>query len=284
MADALRSLLLVPALSEEALRRGLESRADAVVFDLAGGVPEDLKDRARRRLSRFLSGRAVTERPVFLRVNGPRSGRMEADVRETHSPAVDSYLLPGVKNASDVERLMGLLDAVSEPDEQLDAVPVIGDVEALDNTREIAGAFGVDRLAISRLDLINDLNGGWDGQGTTTRHAVSKFILDCRRADVASPIDSAWPRRGDPEGLRRAAAASSRMGFQGKLVLVENQVAAVNTAFSADEKEVVRAQKIVDAYDGLSMEDEIPVTAEGFLVDRAVYEYARNTLRREGLL
>lgn len=284
MANTLRSLLLVPALSKQALRRGRESGADAVIFDLAGGVPGDLKDPARELLAGYLAESEASDTPIFLRVNGPDSGRLEQDVRDTHSPIVQGYVLPGVRNASDVESLMGLLDTVSGPDEQLNAIPVIGSVEALDNTREIAGAFGVDRLAISRLDLINDISGEWHEDGHTTHHAVSEFILESQRADVESPLDSPWPRRGDPEGLRRNAARASRMGFQGKMVLAENQVSVVNTAFSADEKEVVRAQKIVDAYNGIEIGDEVPVTSEGFLLDRTVYEHARGLLRREGLL
>jgi len=262
----------------------LQSRADVVVFDLAGGVPDDLKDDARQLLARFLADHEDVDRPIYLRVHGPRSGRMEQDVRLTHSPVVDSYVLPGVENASGVEGLMGLLDAVSAAGEKLSAVPVIGSVEALDNTEEIAGAFGVRRMAVSRMDLINDLNAEWDEEERATLHAVSRFVMDCRRAGSEPPLDSAWPRRDDPEGLRREAAQASRMGFQGKMVMAKNQISVVNSAFSVGEKEIVRAQKIVDAYDGAAMGHAGPVAEEGFLVDRPVYEHARAILRREGLL
>ena len=61
-------------------------------------------------------------------------------------------------------------------------------------------------------------------------------------------IDGPYLKVRDVDGLRRSAASSAALGFDGKWALHPSQVEAVNQAFAPSEADYSRAARIIEAY------------------------------------
>ena len=79
-------------------------------------------------------------------------------------------------------------------------------------------------------------------------HAVLMGILLAARANDKLAIDGPYPAIRDVEGLRRVAARSAALGFDGKWVLHPAQVDTVNEVFSPRQEDYDHAEDILDAY------------------------------------
>jgi citrate lyase beta subunit len=65
-----RSLLFTPGTAREQLHRSLETKADALIWDLEDALHPDEKDKARSTIRDVLdSFDKPPRRPIFLRVN-----------------------------------------------------------------------------------------------------------------------------------------------------------------------------------------------------------------------
>jgi citrate lyase subunit beta/citryl-CoA lyase len=61
-------------------------------------------------------------------------------------------------------------------------------------------------------------------------------------------IDGPYLKVRDVDGLRRSAASSAALGFDGKWALHPSQVEPVNQAFAPSEADYSRAAAIIEAY------------------------------------
>jgi citrate lyase beta subunit len=70
------------------------------------------------------------------------------------------------------------------------------------------------------------------------------------RANAAAvqAIDGPYLRVRDVDGLRRSAASTAALGFDGKWALHPSQVEAINQAFAPSEADYSRAVRIIEAY------------------------------------
>ena len=105
------------------------------------------------------------------------------------------------------------------------------------------------------------------------------------RAAGVQAIDSVYGQVEDLEGLRRWAAGSRRLGFQGMGCLHPRQIAVVHQAFDPSDAEIDRARRIVAAFEKAQAEGLGVVSLGSKMIDAPVVKQAQRLVdqaRRSG--
>ena len=152
------------------------------------------------------------------------------------------------------------------------------------NASAIAGASArLDALVIGHVDLSRALGireaGATEG---TILHARCHLVLAAKAAGRQA-VDAVFMDLDDPDGLTVGARQGLRLGFTGKLVIDERQVALVHAAFRPSEAEVAYARRLVAAWDAAVAAGTGVFVFEGRVIDRPVVEAERTVLARAAL-
>jgi citrate lyase subunit beta/citryl-CoA lyase len=94
-----------------------------------------------------------------------------------------------------------------------------------------------------------DVGGQPEGYvGGDAYHYALMRILIAARSRGLQAIDGPYLKVRDVDGLRRSAASSAALGFDGKWALHPDQIETVNQAFAPSEADYARAVQIIEAY------------------------------------
>ena len=260
-----RSAMLVSGKNPEEFADALKSGADMIVIDLEDSVPPDKKDTARREVLALFDGAPSQDKVErIVRINSLRSLEGLADVVAISKCEFfpDALLLPKVNSPAEVTQLDELL---SGPQSGIALHVMIETNVGLENCFKIAQAhprigalfFGaVDMAAELRVDI------GWNAM----LYARSRLVHAAAAAGV-DLIDVPFLDLGDKEGLRRESEASAELGFTGKGVIDPEDITLINKCFSPGAEEIVRARRIVDAFE---QGDGGPVVIDGKMIEKPV--------------
>jgi citrate lyase subunit beta/citryl-CoA lyase len=217
--------LYVPGHRSDRFERALTSGADLVILDLEDAVPVAQKAEARGAIVAALAERAMglrDETLIQVRVN---AGPFLADDLAAIAPFLQAdgaarpveVRLPKVEAASDVDRVIHLLDDVSPGSGQHIAVTAILETAlGVERALEIASHPAVTRLALGESDLASDL---------ATRHpdvigyARTRVLFAARAAGLDAPMMSAYPDIRDQAGLRADTADGAARGWLGRVAI-----------------------------------------------------------------
>jgi citrate lyase subunit beta/citryl-CoA lyase len=84
--------------------------------------------------------------------------------------------------------------------------------------------------------------------GDAYHYALMRILL-AARSNGLEAIDGPYLQIKDLDGLRRSAAHSAALGYDGKWVLHPDQIAIVNDIFSPRQADYDHAERILDAYE-----------------------------------
>src|SRR5713226_299910 len=104
----LRSLLFAPGNHPRKLEKVGGFGSDAIVLDLEDAVADAEKSAARDAVRAALPTYSAPT-AVFVRVNGPETGRLEEDVRAAVCADLDGLMVPKVERPETLPELDGLL-------------------------------------------------------------------------------------------------------------------------------------------------------------------------------
>jgi citrate lyase subunit beta / citryl-CoA lyase len=230
MPRARRSCLTVPGDDERKLARAATVPADEVIIDLEDAVSPARKGEARAIVGRVLPGLRFAAATVAIRVN-PGS---DEDLVLVRALQPDIVVLPKVESP---DELAGL------------PVPAEAQIETargLVECERIAAAPGLEALVLGPGDLAASLGIPelTIGEGAHVEHALMRVLVAARANGVAA-VDGPYVRLDDPDGLRRAAARSRALGYDGKWCIHPAQVEICNAAFTPTDEEVERARRIL---------------------------------------
>lgn len=278
----LRSMLYAPGSDPHKMRKALSAGADAVIFDLEDAVAEGRKQEARIEVARLLDELAADHAPhppIFVRINGPSSGALDADLDAAVRPPLSGLKLPKTEGPEElvvVDEACTTLEAkrgmTAGSTVVIPGIESARGVEALDG---IARAPRVWCLSFGAVDFAMDLGTEPTAEGVESLVALSSIAIASAAAGLQQPMDSAWSDIGDEDGLRRVAGLARRLGFQGKAVIHPRQVPIVNDVFDISESEVRRARALVRAAGEASTEGRGAIQMAGALVDAAHVKRAR---------
>lgn len=291
-----RSYLFAPGNSAKLLERVYGAGSDAVILDLEDAVPPQEKDRARTLVSQVIAERS-SARPersethdragtpeTFARVNGLESGRTRDDVMAVVGPSLRGIRLPKVESGDSVREVSSWLlqaeHSAGMPEGSIRLDPTIETARGVAAAIDIASADPrVGALVFGHADYCLDIGVEPGPDGLESLYARSFLVVASRAAGIAAPIDGAYTRLRDDEGLRQSAEAAKRLGYFGKSAIHPEQLAVIHEVFSPTAKEIEAARSVVAAFKVAEAGGVGAIRLEdGRFVDQAVVLRAHRTL------
>lgn len=289
----IRSWMFVPGDRQKMIDKSLALAVDAIMMDIEDGVAPAEKDNARRRIAASLDqvaarihaeGSAVRTPARYVRINAVGHERMHADLSAVVRPGLEGLVLPKIDTADQVRIVEQILDR-SEPEV---GIPV-GAVRLLVAIESPRGLFNVLGIASASPRVIGLIFGAEDfsrelglplrreGEARDLLYARSALVTAAAAAHVQA-VDGVWTDLKDPEGLRRLAQQSRRIGFSGMSLIHPSQIDDVNAAFTPTGEELDYCKRVLSAFEEARARGEGAVAFGGQLLDYPIVERARQTL------
>ena len=267
-----RSLLFTPADRPDRFTKGPSSGADGVVLDLEDGVGLPAKPAARKAALAFFADHPVAAPSGFvwaLRLNHVTTQAGLEDLlalRDANKPAV--VVLPKTESVAEIEIALAHLSANGAPT----IVALIESGRGLAAAEEIATHPAVAALAFGGADLAADLHATltWEPM----LFARSRIVQAAARAGIAA-WDVPFLDIHDSDGLKRETVAAKALGYVCKLAIHPAQIATINAVFTPSQSEVVRAQRVVSAFEAAHGG---ACQLDGKMIDAPVVKAARRTV------
>jgi citrate lyase subunit beta / citryl-CoA lyase len=259
-----RSWLYVPAISPQLLDKAMAGAADAVVVDLEDSVTQSAKDTARANAVTALS--SPHPKPLWIRINHPRSAAGHADVQALSDTPVAGIRIP---KAEDPDLLAATAETLRRPVHLL-----IESALGLQRAYELARCHPeVAAISLGETDLAADLR---IRDTAALDWARGQVVAAARAAKLPSPVHSVWTDVGDTEGLERDSRRARDHGFFGRSVIHPRQVEVVNRVFTPDRDEIQAARDLMNSVRDKEIRQEGAwLDDNGRLVDEAVLAHAR---------
>jgi citrate lyase subunit beta/citryl-CoA lyase len=277
----LRSLLFAPGNHARRVAKALTLDADAVILDLEDACPIAEKVATRPLVVEAL--RRPRRARGYVRVNALSTEFGYGDIVAVVQRGVDGVMLTKVGGPDDIRIADWLMTQLERerglPRGSVELLPLIETGAGLAHAEAIARAAPrVRRLAFGAGDFTLDLGLRWTPEETELVAFRSALVLASRVAGIEPPIDLAWIDTKDSAGFASSVRWGRTLGFQGKLCIHPDQVAAINEAFSPSEQEIATARRIVAAFREAEAQGSAAFALDGALVDYAIVFQAERVL------
>jgi citrate lyase subunit beta/citryl-CoA lyase len=273
----IRSLLFAPANRPELLKKFPRYSADAVAIDLEDGTPENEKAAARDRLRDNVSylREQHLKALLFVRVNGPRSHHIKADMAAALEASINGIIVPKLETPADLQ----ILEV---------SIPIIGIIETargMANVEMLVEQQGgrLSALAFGAEDYITDIGGRRTTEGLEVLYARSRVVLAARLGGLQA-LDQVFTSIRDNDGFRRDAEAGRQLGYGGKMCITPRQIEMANDVFSPSPEEVDRSQRLIQANEAAQAAGRGVIEFEGGMVDEPLLNRARAVLQLAGAI
>ncbi len=280
----LRSFLFAPGSDQRKLERVATFNADVVVLDLEDAVARDLKGEARERV-RLVLPRVARQATVLVRVNGPDTGCMAADLQAIGVRDIDGFVIPKVESPDvliGVDRQLGSCEQASGL--ELGGVRVFALIEtALGVARceeiALAAPSRVVTLIFGLVNFASDMGIELSEDGAELFYARSRVAVAARAAGMRPAVDGPFLRLQDNDGLVRDSQRSRQLGFQGRVVVYPPQLEFVQSAYSElTPHDLERNRRIVAAFEEAESLGIASIQVDGQFVDYPAWQMARQKL------
>ena len=280
VAGFARSLLYVPGDQRDRLDKAFQRGADALIVDLEDAVAPQSKAAARDVVAEWIDRNAARAGAIWLRINADTT---EADV-ETVSAPIAGVMVPRAESAllSKVDKFLTAREGqLGIAHGTIAVIPLIETARGLLGAVDLAGAPRVVRLAIGRADLAAELGLSVDPEGPEFRTILLQLVIASSAAGIAAPVAPTSTDFRDLDALRASTEQLMRLGFRGRTAVHPAQLPVINEVFTPSPDEVLRAQRLVAAFEDAERSGSgVIVGADGRMVDAAVVRSARDVLAR----
>jgi len=284
-----RSFLFAPGNVARRVEKALGLDADAVIVDLEDSVAVSDKPATRALAAEAL--RQPRTCRGYLRVNAPSTPFCFRDLVETIHPGVDGVVVPKVESAADLHAIDWLIANLEREhglaEGSIDLMPIVETAIGMQRVdrilqarslRPYGGPWRVKRAAFGAADYANDVGLAPTLDEPELADARTRLVLASRAAGLENPIDSPWFHLREPEAFARALERSRHAGFQGRLCIHPDQIAAVNAAYAPSSEDIARAERIVTAFAAAEAQGSAAIQVDGQMVDYPVVHRARAVL------
>ncbi len=283
---ALRSILMIDALDDGALKAAAASAADAVLIDLAHPSLHGQRDEARRLARRHVQAVGKMGRPVLVRVSDTRSGEMAADVEAVVGPSLTGVVVSSVEEAQDLRDADVLVRKFEMRSKrapgEVDLLPELDSAEGLVALSRILVATDRARAVVLSIDgLRRDLRLG-SGAGALYQHAMSEVAIQADAARLPWVVHVQHHR----PGAERFPALAHDFGAAGVTVHNEGEARGMNSLFAPGPSEVAIARAMVAEWDRVRKRGQVLGVIAGELIEAPAYDRLvdRRTVRRARVL
>ena len=280
----LRSLLFAPGNHARRVEKALSLDADAVILDLEDAVAITEKPATRAMVV------AALKRPrkalLYVRVNAADTEFCYGDLTAVVQPGLDGIILPKVETAARMATIDWLLAQLERdrglPHGGIDLIPIIETARGLQQLDAILAAGArVRRVAFGAGDFTLDVNMIWTRGESELAHARATVVTASRAAGIEAPLDTVWVDLTDPEGLEASARTALALGFQGKMCIHPDQIAAVNRVFTPPTPRSTSPSASVAAFARAEAEGSAAIQLDGKFIDYPIVYRAQRTLQRD---
>ena len=274
----LRSLMFAPGNHARRVEKSLTLAADAVILDLEDAVAVSEKPATRALVAAtFLLPR---HGGLYVRVNDYSTVWCYSDIVAIVHAGLDGIILPKVESACQLRSVDWLITALererSLPPGRIDLIPIIETDVGMSNVGAIAASGSrTKNLAFGAGDYTLDLGMIWSRDEAELLPARSAVVLASRAAGIEPPFDTVWADLRDTEGFVRSANHAAALGFQGKMCIHPDQIAATNTAFSPSPKQLDWALRVIAAFDEAEAKGLASIQLDGQFIDYPIVQRAR---------
>ena len=278
-----RTMMFMNAQKPGLIRDAYIYGCDSIMLDLEDAVAESQKDAARFSLYHALKSIDYGDTEVIVRINGLDTPHWREDIRVCVAGGADGIRIAKGECARDGKTVE---QAVEEAEEEFGVEKgrtLL--MAALESPRGILNAYEIccasDRLfgvAISGGDFRKCMQTQFQPDGVDMLAARGQMLLAARAAGVQC-FDTVFTNLEDEEGFAAEVRQNKAMGFDGKSLINPKQIRLVHQIFAPGEKEVLQAERIVQAYREQSEAGVGVFTVDGKMIDIAFIPGAERTLR-----
>ena len=256
-----RSILFVTGNRADRIYKALASQADVICIDLEDGVATSDKELARENVLQAFNRLEGDER-VLYRINHPETELGVQDLTVFKNRNIAGIIVPKAESASDISVVRNVVGTKSK------IFAIIESPIGMANIFEIAPAQGLSALLFGTGDWSKETGSdtGWD----SLLYGRSLIIHAAAFAGIV-PLDGAFLNVKDQIGLKAETTKLRKMGFRGRIALHPDQVETINTCFAPSQDELVKAEKIIKAFEDAEGKT---ISVDGLMVDQPIYETA----------
>ena len=281
MPNLFRSLVFVPGNNPRFLEKAKSLPADIVCFDLEDSVPDKEKKKARALIKNTLKQRKKYSPDVFVRINSPESGMVEADLKEIVQKGIDGIVIPKVNSVKELKKIEKIISSL-EKKRKIKGIRLIPSIESalgVVNCYEIASSSKrIVALVFGIFDLLNDMGIEYTkGNPSGAKYSRYKVPVVATAAGVAA-IDGIWQDLKDKSGFVKDCQVGRSLGYAGKSVIHPDQIKTVHKIFHPSKPEIAWAKKVCSVYKKSTKKGTGATVVEGKMIDEVHYKRAKALL------
>lgn len=280
-----RSFLFTPGDHARRVEKALAAPADGVILDLEDAVAVSAKVAARGAVAAALArprrGRA------FVRVNGFATPFCFGDLDAVIGARPDGIVLPMLEDPAQLVAVDWAMRAIERrhglAERGIDLMPILETARGLAAARALAATAAtlggrVRRFAFGAGDYTLDVGITWTLDEAELTVPRTEVVLASRCADLEPPVDTVFAELRETEAFARSCGRAAALGFQGKMCIHPDQLAATHAAFGPTEAEVARARRLVEAFAVAEAQGLASIQVDGSFVDYPIVMRARRVL------
>jgi len=281
MANLFRSLVFVPGNNPRFLEKAKSLPADIVCFDLEDSVPNKEKKKARALIKNTLKQRKKYFADIFVRINSPESGIVEADLKEIVQKGIDGIVIPKVNSVKELKQIEKTISTL-EKKRKIKGIRLMPSIESalgVMNCYEIASSSKrIVALVFGIFDLLNDIGIEYTkGNPPGAKYSRYKVPVAATAAGVVA-VDGIWQDLKDKNGFTKDCEVGRSLGYVGKSIIHPDQIQTVHKIFHPSKPEIEWAKKVCSVYEELTKKGKGATVIEGKMVDEVHYKRAKALL------
>ena len=280
-----RSVLYVPASNQRAIEKSSTINADWIVFDLEDSVAVEAKALAREALiEAFRHGKIVNKRSV-IRCNAVDTEEISADVKAIADCLPNAVLIPKVESTDTVRQFCKIAED-ADLNQRISSWFMIETANGIAQLADIIHSaksmnWLLTTLVVGHNDIASETGVSLDLDRKYMIPWLMQIVLHARANDLRV-LDSVWNNFKDLVGFEKEANQARQMGFDGKTLIHPAQVDIASRIFSPMEDEIIRAKRIVDAFNKTENLQMNVVNIDGEMFERLHLQQAERLLINAG--
>ena len=278
MKYLLRSLLFVPAYNEKFIKKSLECKTDAIIFDMEDGVPAEKRADARITLKKYLESGLFRGKQILIRVNPLGTEDLPEDLKLIKDDQIMGIITPKIKDAGNIKAFEALMEFVENRERlkkgSLKLLPLIEKAEAVINVDSIAAA---SERNIALLFGGEDYLDSVSGKNDCPRHLFDMprtLIVMAARTHGLLPIDTPFLDIKNEVAFMAEESSSCAMGYAGCLIVNPIQLPWCNKVFSPSLEEIDHAKNIIETVKRIQAQGANETVINGKMIGPPMYKKA----------
>lgn len=276
-------MLFVPGISLKMITKGTGSDTDCIILDLEDAVDFTKKSEAREVVIQALAELDFGIKEVILRINSLDTELGDEDLRLCLHEKIHTILLPKVSRPDDIHRLEPLLNKHAGvkglPPESIGIMAMMETAEGILNSPAIAlSSPRMNGFMLGAADLTKETRGKITESRIELLYPMSQILYAARSGGIDA-IDSPFFNVKDEKCLEEHTLQAMRLGYDGKAVIHPGQIETVNKIFSPSPEDVMKAKKIIAAFESAQREGKGVTTVDGELIEHFHASQARRLLQ-----